>query len=156
MLITRKGISYWGNHRLDEINKRIKCQPATGTIGDVLRGLILTPPNPPWMFVSFGPSNSADQLSVTDDNRLLRFSGRTSLAGHIVSEVNRDQVIAMHKIGMTGAEWKRYLEAYAKDSIEGIAAMRPIRQKHPKLIDMGRFPAIDSPEHLALKVLLAK
>lgn len=153
-LLIERTIRFWGNHRLDRVNPAIQCQPATGRITKVVREMIVTPPEPPWMFVAFSASTGTDQLVVTDDNRLLQFSGKTLIQGTVVRKVNRTQVMQMRDVGMTAAEWKTYLNAFAADTPEGIGVMTAMAEHYPAINDLRWLPPVDAPEHLALKTIL--
>ena len=157
LLVTAEQVDFWGNQRLGEVSSDIKCHPGTGIIRGVKRDLILHPPSPPWMFISFAkaPLTGAG-LQVTEDNTLLRFSGKTTLADKTeVRAVNREQVLQMAAIGMTDREWRTYLMAYANGTPSDFAAMATLTEQYPALETLRWIPPIDSPEHNALRLAIS-
>lgn len=155
MLITKDGVDFWGNQRLAEINPDIQCHSALKVMRKVKQQLIVEPPEPPWIWISFAKAPlTADGLRLTEDNARLRFSGKTTLIDRTeVREVNRIQVLKMAEVGMTEREWRTYLTAYGAQTLAAFTTMQEIEAKHPALRSLRCLPPLHSAEHLALRLV---
>jgi hypothetical protein len=156
MLITEGHTEYWGKHVMPD---QIKVHAATGALRDLVRGLLLTPPPPPWMFVAFARSNAAERLRVTTSNDLVQFSGKFFLPGTKdeppVERVNRQRVIALHEAAdLTRDDWEKCSRAHASlhASTEALEYLQTLYQQHPKLA-RHPIPAVKTPEYNALRLI---
>ena len=150
LLITKDSIDYFGIHHLDQINPRIQIHPATKAAYTKLQ-LILHPPTPPWMFVSFSKSETTGaDLRITDDNRLLQFSGESSFG----NTLNRPQLMQMIEAGLSIGEWGTYLEAYSAGSPKSVVTMNELAEKYPLLNEICWLPSVNAPEHIAFRFVL--
>jgi hypothetical protein len=154
LFVSPEKLRFWGNHSMEQHNPAIVCEFASGRMSTILRRLILSPPEPPWMFVSFSASTSADSLAVTTDLAALRFSGETIIGRTPVREVNRTQVLRMRDAGLTSEQWDQYLDAYYHGSAADIQTMRELEKSHPILADIRALPPKAATEHVILRWLL--
>jgi hypothetical protein len=152
LLITPQGITFWGKTRVDLVNPEIEIRSATGQMSRVQKDLILNPPETPWMLYSFGKSNNSSAIRVTEDNRRMRFGGKTQISKQVITEINRDQIMQMLHVGMTLKEWEAYVNEYAQDRSRKV--MTGLEAKYPGLRDLRRIPPLGSPEYLALRFIL--
>jgi hypothetical protein len=156
MLITETKTEYWGKHIMPP---QITVHPAAGALRDLIRNLILNPPPPPWMFVSFARSNAPDRLAITTTNNLLRFSGKFFLPGTKgqpqVDRLNRNRVIALHDAAdLTRQEWEQVVRSHAAlhSSPDALAYLREVYQQHPKLQNVP-IPPERTPEYNAVRLI---
>lgn len=153
MLITERRTLYWGNFALDQ---HFPIQKSETDIFQVKRDLILRPPKPPWMFVTFSRSNDCRRLFVTTDSNTLWFSGETQFRRLTVDCVDRNHVLALHATGISLADWRRFVLA-RRNSIDGnpkaLPILREIIDKHPALAELT-IPPRRSPEAVVLESVL--
>lgn len=156
MLIGPEQITYWGNHKLP---KPIVQRTATGALRAVVRDLILSPPEPPWLFIAFARSNSPERLRVNLGNDLIYFSGKLQFPGTIdeppVERLNRKRVMTLHKaVKFTRTDWETCARAYVNinNSPDALTYLRDLYAKHPALAQID-IPAVRSPEYNALRLL---
>lgn len=152
LLITPEQITFWGKSRLDRVNPAIKILPATGEMSEVIRNLIIDPPETPWMSFTFAKSNSSATLRVTENNSVLRFGGKFQIRKQNVSEINRDHVSAMAAVGMNHKEWEEVMQEYALGRSQKF--LRTMEKKYPALTKLRILPPFNSPEYLALTLLI--
>jgi hypothetical protein len=152
LLITPDQITFWGNCRLDQINPQIKVRSAAGEMTDAIIKLIINPPPTPWLSYTFSKSNSQQAIRVTEDNRLIRFGGKMQIRQQLVPEINRDQVMAMWAIGLSAKEWDAVMQEYALD--QGRKVMGDMEKRYPALAELRVIPPLNSPEYLALSLIL--
>ena len=156
MLITQDETQYWGNHIMPA---GIKVHPAAGALRENIRNLLLNPPQPPWMFVAFARSNSAERLRPTTTNDLMYFSGKFAFPGTkdepFVERINRKRVMELHAAAdLTRAEWEKVVRAHATlhTSLDSLAYLREVYQAHPNLMYCP-IPAAKTPEYNALRLV---
>ena len=157
MLLTPSRASYWGNLLLPG---PIDQYASTGALRTLVRNLILTPPEPPWLFVAFARSNSPERLRVTTSNDLMYFSGKFFFPGTMdeppVDRLNRMRVLAIHTdaTGLTRREWESCVRAHGAlaDSAEALSHLQEVYRRFPKLAKHS-IPAIKTPEYNALRLL---
>lgn len=157
MLITETSTQFWGKHRMPP---EISVAPATGAIRALIRDLIINPPTPPWMFISFARSNAPERLAVTTTNDLLRFSGKFFLPGGApdqpaVERLNRKRVMALHDAAdLSRKEWEDVARAHASlhGSSDALAFLRSIYERFPKLAKRP-IPPERTPEYNALRLI---
>lgn len=156
MLLAPSGISYWGTHLLPS---PIKRHSATGALRKLVRSLILTPPEPPWMFVAFARSNSPERLRVNSGNDLMYFSGKFLFPGTMdeppVERLNRARVLALRTAAeLTKKEWEECARAQAGLAVssEALAFLRGIYDRFPALASL-QVPTAKTPELNALRLL---
>jgi hypothetical protein len=154
LFVSPTRVQFWGNHNLRLYNPQIECETATGKMSEVQRSLILSPPDPPWMFISFSKSTSADNLAITTDPAVLRFSGDTVINRTKIREINRTQIMRMFDAGLSRKDWDQYLDAFYQGSPTDIETMRSIEQSYPALAAIRRLPPRQSTEHVVLRWLL--
>jgi hypothetical protein len=156
LFISPKKTRFWGNHLMQRYNPAMDCAPATGQMTRIMQNMFVDPPAPPWMFISFGRSTGSDSLMVTTNTRIYRFSGDTEINRTPITEVNRDQVMRMVNAGIPRNKWDAYLDASYRCSVDDIATMRKLEAEYPILADFDALPPRNSPEHTALRWLLAE
>lgn len=156
MLITETKTEYWGKHTMPP---EITVRSATGAVRTLIRDLILNPPTPPWMFVSFSRSPSPERLAVTTTNDLMRFSGKFFLPGAgdlpAVDRLDRKRVMKIHEAAdLTRKEWEQVTRAHASlhSSPEALAFLRDIYGRYPKLAKQP-IPSERTPEYNALRLI---
>lgn len=156
MLITETETRYWGKHIMPP---EIKVQSATGAVRTLIRDLIVDPPAPPWMFVSFARSNAPDRLAVTTTNDLMRFSGKLFLPGAgdlpAVDRLNRKRVMSLHEAAdLTRKEWEQVVRAHAAlhASADALDFLRDIYGRFPRLAKQP-IPSERTPEYNALRLI---
>lgn len=156
MFVSSTRLRYWGNHDLTIYNPAFECTPAKGQIMDAIRTLIVSPPEPPWMFIAWSASTSANQLVVTRDPAFLRFGGKLIISRAEIGDLNRDQVMRMRAVGLSRVQWDTYFDAYVRGSETDIEIMRNLETLYPVLAgDAFRFlPPKDSAEYVVLRWLL--
>lgn len=156
MLITETETQYWGKHRMPP---GITVRSATGAVRALVRDLIINPPTPPWMFVSFARSNAPERLAVTTTNDLLRFSGKFFLPGVTdqppVERLHRKRIMALHQAAdLTRREWEEVARAHASlhGSPDALAYLRGIYERFPDLAKHP-IPPERTPEYNALRLI---
>lgn len=156
MLITETKTEYWGKHKMPPA---IQVHSASGAVRALVCDLILHPPTPPWMFVSFARSPASDRLAVTTTNDLMRFSGKFFLPGATdqppVERLNRNRIMALHEAAdLTRKEWEEVARAHASlhSSPDALAFLREVYQRFPKLAKL-RIPPERTPEYNALRII---
>lgn len=158
MLITPASVRYWGNFKLQQVSSKIVCSEAHD-IHLVKRQMLLDPPAPPWMFVSFSRSNECMRLHLTTSNDTLWFSGETTFFDPtvLIERIDRRQVVAIHSLGLTYQDWRKFLKAQQECAMGGkpkaLAVLRESFKKCPGLRDIIVPPA-RSPEAIAVDFLL--
>jgi len=153
LFISPDRLRFWGNHDMQAYNPKFECEPAAGRMSDAMRALVLDPPKPPWMFVSFAASINASTLAITTDPTILRFGGQTIINRTEIREINRAQVIQMHSTGLTKTRWDQYLGAYYRNDI---AIIQEVETAHPDLQTIRFLPPKEATEHVVLRWLLTK
>jgi hypothetical protein len=156
MLITAQTTDYWGKHIMP---KEITVHQATGALRDLVRKLILDPPTPPWMFMSFARSNYPDRLLVTTTNDLMQFAGKFFMPGTVdqppVQRLNRKGVIALHRAAdLTRPEWEQFVRAHAAlhASNDTLPYLREVYERFPDLAKVS-VPAERTPEYNAVRLI---
>lgn len=156
MLITETTTRFWGEHQLP---KSIVTKPALGAFRQIVRDLILDPPAPPWMFISFARSNASGSLHVTTSNDLLLFSGKFFLPGALneppIERLNRRRVMALHQAAdLTRNEWEKLVLAQAAlhDSNKALPYLQEVYANNPALARL-QLPLAKTPEYFALRLI---
>lgn len=156
LLITPDGTDYWGNHRMPD---GITVHPAAGALRELVRNLLLQPPTPPWMFVAFARSNSAERLRATTSNDLFYFSGKFALPltkdEPFVERLNRRRVMDLREAAdLTRDEWEKLVRAHANlhASSDALAYLKECYRAHPKLARYP-IPPAKTAEYNALRLL---
>ncbi len=155
MLLTPTTVAYWGNLLLPA---PIIRQPASGALRTLVRDLILTPPEPPWLFMAFARSNSPERLRVTTSNDLIYFSGKFYFPGTMdepsVERLNRTRVLAMREAAtLTRKEWEAYVRAHAtlNNSTDSLNYLQDLYRRFPSLARLP-VPVAKTPEYNALRL----
>jgi hypothetical protein len=153
ILIEPRTVTYWGSYPLSQRNPAIQIQPKSDvlTMAEVFRGLILKPPETPWLFYAFSRDNRAGTLRVTEDNSRTRFGGNFKLFKRPVVAIDRAMVLDLLECGLTPREWQAYFSEFEMN--QSFKARRELAMKHPKLSRLRFIPMIDSPEYLALSFI---
>ena len=149
LLVTESAVTFWGKNKLNEIDSRITCHPSSGMMRQVMRDLVLTPPKPPWMFISFTQTPiAATGLRVTTDNAMIQFSGKTLIQTIPVNEIDRDYVLRLHALGIPAKTWRRYLGAAIE--LRDLKIVRETETEYPGLRQIKWLPPYGSSEMAAL------
>lgn len=149
LLITESRVTFWGKNKLDEIDSRIECHPSSGMMRQVMRNLVLNPPPPPWMFITFTQSPiTAAGLRVTTDNAIIQFSGKTLIQSIPVNEIDRENVLTLHALGIPGKTWRSYLGAAIE--MRDLNIIRETEAAYPGLREIKWLPPYGSSEMAAL------
>jgi hypothetical protein len=156
MLITADAITYWGKLKLPS---SIERRQASGALRQIIRDLILDPPKPPWLFISFARSNSPERLRVNTGNDLIYFSGKFFMPGTLdeppVDRLNRSKVMALHQAAaLTRREWEQCARAYIglSNSPEALEYLHSVYARFP-LLAKHRIPPVRSAEYNAVRLL---
>lgn len=156
MLLTPTDVMYWGNHYMPP---PIKRQSATGSLRTIVRNLILTPPQPPWLFVAFARSNSPERMRVTTGNDLIYFSGKFLFPGTMdeppVDRLNRKRVMDIWSVApLDRNEWEKCARAHAAltYSTDALGYLQEVYQRYPGLANLP-VPPIRTAEYNALRLL---
>jgi hypothetical protein len=156
MLITEHSINYWGKH---VFSSRITSHPASGALRDVVRNLLMAPPEPPWMFIAFARSNASDRMHVTRSNDLIQFSGKFFFPGTIdeppVERLNRKRALALYAAAdLTRQEWEQCARAQASlhYSADSLSFLNGIYERFPALASYP-IPAQKTAEYNAVRLL---
>jgi hypothetical protein len=150
MLIQPTTVTFWGNATLDEVNPRIVRRPNK----DVLRTVVMHPPEPPWMFINFPQRNvEASELALTEDNRFPHFTAVSYLDIPLRS-FDRRQVFALAQAGLKMQEWRQFIGASANVNAYDQKTLNELIEKYPQLNDLRDLPPINSDEFRALSLVL--
>jgi hypothetical protein len=156
LLITADATHYWGKHLMPD---GIKVHAATGALRELVRDLLLNPPEPPWMFVAFARSNNSERLRVTTTNDLMYFSGKFAFPGTMdepfVERLNRKRVMELRDAAdLTKDEWEKVVRSHATlyASSESLAYLQDCYREHPRLAKYP-IPSAKTPEYNALRLL---
>jgi hypothetical protein len=156
LFVSPDKVRYWGNHRLNAINPEIECGPSAKQMTRVIRGLVRSPPVPPWLFICFGASTNARSLRLTVDPNIVRFSGSFSINDVPITEINRAQVMTLAAAGVTRKDWDAYYAAYVRAAPPDVAVMRELEARYPVLTTFSILPPKYSSEYVVFRWLLTE
>lgn len=150
MLIQPTKVTFWGNATLEAVNPKIIRLPNK----DVLRSLVLRPPEPPWMFINFPQRNvEASELALTEDNNFPHLTAVSYLDVPLRSFA-RQQVMTLAAIGLTMKEWRQFITASANVTIHDQRILTELTEKFPQLREIRDLPPVHSDEFRALSLVM--
>lgn len=159
-VVTETGCDFWTKLDMAAYSPNIRWHQ-DGSASALLRGLILTPPRPPFMVIMFGKSNKPSSLVVNETSDILTITG-LEYWKEPVGSINVRMVteLLLRHPTVDPATWGaaiRLVNALYSDSFtkKDQEKLNKINLAFPGLLQ-ERLPLPQSPEHCALMVASEK
>lgn len=160
-LISEVKAIYWANQPLDKMFG-VEVRLAKKNQANLLREIIETPPDGPYLFIVFAPANYARNFVLNTSRDFLQISNipLTTLGAVPVRGANRRVLLDLvaRYPGIPWTVWTKLIRQKlnlhkASVSAEAQKICDQIERKYPQLKQVIGLPRFNSPEHLFLKVL---